>query len=146
MRVAGVGFHAPGVDAAWSRKAGGATCEGGPAAILHGPAPQCAFGARVDRPFGAIGFSTRSDGAIRSHNRAHSGTAAATSAADAGTEPAGRDFAASANPDGGAASRSGADGGFPGSIPARRRHGQPALLRAADRPGSACGQREGLRR
>ena len=69
-------------------------CEGRPAApapaILHGPAPQRACGARAGRPFGAIAFANRSARPTRGRSHARSGRGAATSAADAGrSQPAG---------------------------------------------------------
>ena len=110
-------------------------CEDGPTApapaILHRPAPERAFGARAgQRP-----RRDRLRNRVRQRNpRLRSAPVqargAATSAAGAGTEPASRDPAASASPARGTAGRSGADGGFAGSIPTGCCHGQPALLRS----------------
>ena len=111
--------------------------------ILYGPAPQRACGARAGRSFGANAFANRCAKPTRGRSRARSGRDAATSAADAREDPAVREPAASANPGCREASRSGAAGGFAGSIPAGCCNGQPAFLRIEDRPGRSAGGSEG---
>lgn len=100
------------------------------ATILHGPAPERAFGVRAGRNLGAIALANWGAWATCG-KRARSGSDAAT-AVTANAEPT-KQPAASAHSGRGEASYRGADGGFAGSIPARGRNGQPAVLRDENR-------------